>query len=695
MSALEGLVREWAAQGVLDSQGRFTLRADRAISKLRRSQLGDPHAYALAFFRAIVISGARRVEMRWDLDDLWWKFDGPGLPAVEELSLSEVDLGRRYLITGLLGALSHEPSFLRYRGPAGGWEISSVEQPVKQLPTLFGTPQLQLRRRMGKTLLWSLGRHFLREKRELESTRQRCASAEVELRFRSRRVEQPLKLESAWEIRFAGALGLALSEPARPLTLLDEPPFPLHAVFAPHEGASAITFVISGVRLDPLPLPWPDCQIVVSTEALGLDLSQQSVVQDDALKALLKWLRKGWLEILRGLVHEPRWYGLLAREILRPKSRLREEMSDIPLFQGRSLRSLTQSTLPVGLFPLEQETALVSLGAKLVNQDLANVLRERPGLRGPILQALFRRHGLNWALPKVVDLLPASTSRSLISRMTQVPHTLRWDPRAEREDLRLSTFAREVLQTLESLPELPDPPFLLITAYLEAAFLLPEGETELARSHLLSEAEVAPGVTLRRLFEHFLKRGHLSMRATEYGSCDFVVPREIGQRIAVGLLDKGVTWNGQFCHNPLAADDFLLLSHLESYLPVTMAGFSTLRREGSHLQVPLYPEGMLEIDTARRKVWGTVNGDSFDFSGKLYALKSSRTEVAGDDKTHVYCSLAFSDGLRNTLLRERGKRYDSVLYSDSDADEEVTRGWQEVVSALTELRELKASEPRR
>jgi hypothetical protein len=76
---LQELVDSWTEQGVLDSQGRFTMRSDLALQKLRESQLGDPYVYALALFRAIVASGARRVEVDWDLDDLWWNFDGPGL----------------------------------------------------------------------------------------------------------------------------------------------------------------------------------------------------------------------------------------------------------------------------------------------------------------------------------------------------------------------------------------------------------------------------------------------------------------------------------------------------------------------------------------------------------------------------------------------------------------------------------------
>lgn len=696
MNDRDKLVRKLADQGVLDSQGNFRMRSAEGLRKLRDSPIGDPYNYALALYRAMVSSGARTINVTWDLDELCWDFDGPGLPTIEKLRFQMPSASpAHYLQVGLLGALSREPLYIRYRGPDGGWELRSVEQSITPLPHRRGTPQLQLRRRPGKTLLWRIGRVFMRESRELDIMRERCSALEIDLSFKGQPILEPLNLVESWEVYSPDVPRLRLTTIPQTLSLTDSAPFPLHAVFAPVLGEGRLVIYVSGARLAPAVLPWANCHIALSLHDLELDLSQQSVVKSAVYEGLLKWLHAGWLAVVRELAQTPRWLGLVACEILRKESPLREEMKDLPLFEKRSLRDLTQRFTPVGLLPPEQEIALFRYGAKFINDELTRLLKEFPELRGEMLLELFRHHGLQWTFPAAIDCLPQAAAVVLRPKVAYLPNTLGlqqtlvpWGPGPEP---RVQNFARHLFSSLSAVQVLPDNPLQLQTAYLESALLLPEAEKLLARSTPLGTALLPGGCTLSGLFQHFITEGELALRDPTVKGQGFSVPREIGERIALGFRGKSVTWNGKFCHNPMAANDFALLPHVWRCVDSWTAGLSGATEEAGGLRVPLYsPEGYILIDTKNFRITGKLDATSLQISDGLTALGRVRQEVPGEDKTHIFHTLAFSDGLRNYYLKERGKRYDSPIYSDSDTEKEVSDGAHKVLLALEKIRTRRA-----
>jgi hypothetical protein len=73
-----------AAPGPQLSVGRLRVDAAKAIAKLREYQLVDRTAWVLEAIRAAVASGATRIDLRGDANDVWLSWDGPVWP-VEDL----------------------------------------------------------------------------------------------------------------------------------------------------------------------------------------------------------------------------------------------------------------------------------------------------------------------------------------------------------------------------------------------------------------------------------------------------------------------------------------------------------------------------------------------------------------------------------------------------------------------------------
>jgi hypothetical protein len=70
ISASEGVARSLIAElergGELETEGRFSIDAGKALAKLREFQLEDPHAYALLLIEASVLAGAAQIEITSD-----------------------------------------------------------------------------------------------------------------------------------------------------------------------------------------------------------------------------------------------------------------------------------------------------------------------------------------------------------------------------------------------------------------------------------------------------------------------------------------------------------------------------------------------------------------------------------------------------------------------------------------------------
>lgn len=193
--------------------GRVRVDAARAIAKLRDFQLADRHAWVLDAVRAAVASGAARVELTGDANDVWVAWAGEPWPAAllprlfDELVSPELpgDGQRlRLLATAVNSALGLEPAYVDvYAVPAGGaatrarytpsmLELPSSDTESPQLavartehatapaPALAPGMLVHLRRRVG---LDALGNLLRGEPRELGIARAACADLPVPLRI--------------------------------------------------------------------------------------------------------------------------------------------------------------------------------------------------------------------------------------------------------------------------------------------------------------------------------------------------------------------------------------------------------------------------------------------------------------------------------------------------------------------------------
>ena len=63
------------------ARGQIRVDARRAVAKLRDSLLVDLHAYILEIVRCAVVVGASSVDIDFDTDDLYVRFDGPAFSS--------------------------------------------------------------------------------------------------------------------------------------------------------------------------------------------------------------------------------------------------------------------------------------------------------------------------------------------------------------------------------------------------------------------------------------------------------------------------------------------------------------------------------------------------------------------------------------------------------------------------------------
>jgi len=114
-------------------EGSFRLDRRRAMDKLARFQLEDPHQYVLELVAAAVCAGASSVQVRNDADDLEMSWDGDH-PTREELDalfdwiFSRDDDPRsrmlRHLAQGVFGALGLDPRWVRVERPGLTWDFT-------------------------------------------------------------------------------------------------------------------------------------------------------------------------------------------------------------------------------------------------------------------------------------------------------------------------------------------------------------------------------------------------------------------------------------------------------------------------------------------------------------------------------------------------------------------------------------------
>ncbi|HSK04891.1 MAG TPA: hypothetical protein VK932_26760, partial [Kofleriaceae bacterium] len=201
-----------AAPGPQLGAGRLRVDAARAIAKLREYQLAVRPAWVLEAIRAAVASGATRISLTGDTNDLWLSWDGEPWPAADlprlfdELVGPEASDARyhvRLLAAAVNSALGMDPAYVDvFAVAATGRAVRArytpevlaeptgelADAPLRQLavepaapPPGAGTGMaVHLRRRFGFTVL----SHLVRELPELELARAACGDLAVPLVLR-------------------------------------------------------------------------------------------------------------------------------------------------------------------------------------------------------------------------------------------------------------------------------------------------------------------------------------------------------------------------------------------------------------------------------------------------------------------------------------------------------------------------------
>ena len=366
---------ELRTQGSLDSHGSFTLDQARALEKLRRYQIDQPEAYALALVASAVAAGATRMDLECDSQRFYLSHNGRPFSRDELATLfSSLVVGgsdrrgapARELATAL-NAISHwkprgvkvissdvdhlvhlamDSKQLQVReDPAGGFE--SYAQVVSRTSVEIVGLRRPLLSRLGSLASGALP--------EVKLLRQRCRLSPVpiylggELLNPAQPAEKPLALALT-----AGARRLPLRFPDWVLVRSEEVCPDWEAALALVPGAASqvvvvlqgVSFELGGAELPAGVMAWIHC------DHLRKDLSQRQLVRDDSYEQLLTWVRETVqrlvLELARtsGLLPEAAdlldgfalhyvqsWRGELAQQILPAVRRLRAAIREPELRQ--------------------------------------------------------------------------------------------------------------------------------------------------------------------------------------------------------------------------------------------------------------------------------------------------------------------------------------------------------------------------
>lgn len=309
---LSELAAALRADGVLDSEGRFTLDRAEARAKMQKFQLADARRYVLELVQAALLRGASALEFHVDADDMILRFDGRVFTAAEldDLwgSLFAEGEGRelrglRQLALGLNAALALLPRQITVESGAHRLLIrpdaDDALAPAEPRPdTLVHVRQ---RPRLGLVL------DFFRDLRgripEEIHLRERCLHAAARITLDGATLAGGTALPGAIErvpIAEPGVRGvIGWTDDGRPAEL---------------------RLIKDGVWIDSRPLAQCGRGIVAVIEAddLRRDASLAKIVDDPALARAL------------ALAHDARWtlFAALLKRQLPVVSRVRDEVLD-------------------------------------------------------------------------------------------------------------------------------------------------------------------------------------------------------------------------------------------------------------------------------------------------------------------------------------------------------------------------------
>lgn len=184
------------------AEGRFRIDSKRALERLKDYRFAEPSHWVLEVVRAAALSGAKRLDVRTDADDVEVTFEGRPFPA---------EVMKDLLSQGLVAAVTPEARRARLLGlgvagalgvPAKRLVVESGERRVTLLPDgevevapcpkRSGT-HLALRKALG----WRALAAVLRGAPEAAAIRDRCGRFDGTLQVNGRKVRPPRWLDKA------------------------------------------------------------------------------------------------------------------------------------------------------------------------------------------------------------------------------------------------------------------------------------------------------------------------------------------------------------------------------------------------------------------------------------------------------------------------------------------------------------------
>lgn len=291
---LDDLVAGARAGGEMVDSGRFRLDWTRALDKIKRFQLADPHCYVLEIIQGAIARGAPRVEVTITADDVFIAFSGARLSGEELAGVfdslfsreSELALNRQ-LALGINAALALEPAFVRVDSGDGTTahrlQLSGYDDlTVTALPSnkVIDGIRVQVRDGVNWRLVGDIFRGRSNGAAVMQLIRDHCQFAPVPIVVNGTNVATGLGVAAVAEQRFSGDVSGGLILPA-----------------SPRRGPN-IAVCMNGVqivRLDAEVATWPRDLCVggyVDDPGLARNASHSDVHRDTRFTALVATLER-------------------------------------------------------------------------------------------------------------------------------------------------------------------------------------------------------------------------------------------------------------------------------------------------------------------------------------------------------------------------------------------------------------------
>lgn len=303
MSQAADLAALLAAEGQLESRGKFTLDREAARDKLQRFQLAEPARYVLLLVEAAVAQGATRIGVRIDANDVSFEFDGAPFDAKALDALWDVLLGDplpeypglRPLALALNAAMGLSPRFVRVvSGPAKAGhrlELDGRGAPRQQARDDHkGGTRIHVRERLSLRTVSEFWRNLNSARDEELLLTKHCAYVATPIEVNGDIISRgpPKRIGCASRrVEFEGATIIAGLAPA-------------------FVERAQIERCRRGVRVDVISAPHYPGPVIVFIEdpAFALDLSQAGIRRDDHYARVMKRADKLVFEMLHEVVAE-------------------------------------------------------------------------------------------------------------------------------------------------------------------------------------------------------------------------------------------------------------------------------------------------------------------------------------------------------------------------------------------------------